>query len=51
MDALLRRTRGKPVPNDISMWPVRMLQLYVVCVYIAAAYPRLFYGRWGSREA
>ncbi len=46
VDALLRRTRGKSAPNDISMWPVRMLQLHVVCVYIAAAYPRLFYDGW-----
>ena len=46
VDALLRRKRGKPTPADISIWPVRMIQLHVVCVYIAAAYARLFYDGW-----
>ncbi len=46
VDALIQERRGKPARTDISMWPVRMIQLHVICVYIAAAYPRLFYEGW-----
>ena len=46
VDASLRLARGKPIPTDISIFPIRMMQLHVVCVYIAAAYPRLLYDGW-----
>lgn len=46
VDARLRKRRGQEELRDIPMWPVRMLQVHVACVYLTAAYTRLYHHGW-----
>lgn len=50
VDAWLARRRGRPLPAEAPQWALRLLQVHIAAIYIAAAWHRIDDDGWRNGE-